>query len=293
MELSKQFLDYLSKEKRYSEHTVAAYSSDLVQFETYLMANFGSDLNQASEISHSYIRSWIVDLMEEGISPRSINRKLSTLKSFFKYLLRNNFVHTNPLQKVSALKVSKRLPVFVESDRADMLFSEVEFKDDYIGSRDRLILEMFYGTGVRLSELVNLRLKDINLSKKEIKVLGKRNKERIIPISDKLVELISTYLKNRPDTKHQYLYLTEKGKQIYTKLVYRLVYKYLAHITTMSKKSPHVLRHTFATHLLNNGADLFAIKELLGHSSLAATQVYTHNSIEKLKEVYKNAHPRA
>jgi integrase/recombinase XerC len=293
MELFKQFIDYLSKEKRYSLHTITAYSGDLVQFENYLMTNFDLDLNHPVEISHSCIRSWIVDLMEQGTSPRSINRKLSTLKSYFKYLLRNNVVHNSPLQKITALRVSKRLPVFIESDKAEMLFNEVEFSDDLAGSRDRLILELFYGTGVRLSELINIKVQDVNINRLEIKVLGKRSKERIIPISDKLSGLIKGYLKHRKQETSEFLILTRKGQKAYSKMIYRLVYKYLSFVTTMSKKSPHILRHTFATHLLNGGADLYAIKELLGHSSLAATQVYTHNSIEKLKEVYKNAHPRA
>ena len=293
MELFKQFIDYLSKEKRYSLHTVTAYRGDLLQFENYLMTNFDLDLNHPVKISHSFIRSWIVDLMEQGTSPRSINRKLSTLKSYFKYLLRNNVVHNSPLQKITALRVSKRLPVFIESDKAEMLFNEVEFSDDLAGSRDRLILELFYGTGVRLSELINIEVQDVNINRLEIKVLGKRSKERIIPISDKLCGLIKGYLKHREQETSEFLILTRKGQKAYSKMIYRLVYKYLSFITTMSKKSPHILRHTFATHLLNGGADLYAIKELLGHSSLAATQVYTHNSIEKLKEVYKNAHPRA
>lgn len=293
MELFKQFIDYLSKEKRYSLHTVTAYRGDLLQFENYLMTNFDLDLNRPVKISHSFIRSWIVDLMEQGTSPRSINRKLSTLKSYFKYLLRNNVVHNSPLQKITALRVSKRLPVFIESDKAEMLFNEVKFSDDLAGSRDRLILELFYGTGVRLSELINIKVQDVNINRLEIKVLGKRSKERIIPISDKLCGLIKDYLKHRKLETSEFLILTKKGQKAYSKMIYRLVYKYLSFITTMSKKSPHILRHTFATHLLNGGADLYAIKELLGHSSLAATQVYTHNSIEKLKEVYKNAHPRA
>lgn len=293
MELFKQFIDYLSKEKRYSLHTVSAYKTDLEQFDNYLMANFDLDIEHPIKISHSYIRSWVVDLMEEGISPRTINRKLSTLKSYFKYLLRNNVVQLNPLQKITALKVSKRLPVFIETDKAQMLFNEVKFSDDLIGARDRLILELFYGTGVRLSEMITLEIKDINLSKREIKVLGKRSKERIIPISTHLCELINQYLFYRQKLDCPNLIVTNKGLKAYSKMIYRLVYKYLSYVTTMSKKSPHILRHTFATHLLNGGADLFAIKELLGHSSLAATQVYTHNSIEKLKEVYKNTHPRA
>jgi integrase/recombinase XerC len=293
MELFKQFIDYLSKEKRYSLHTITAYRGDLVQFENYLMTNFDMDLNNPVEISHSCIRSWIVDLMEQGKSPRSINRKLSTLKSYFKYLLRINVVQDSPLQKISALRVSKRLPVFIESDKAEMLFNEVEFSDDLAGSRDRLILELFYGTGVRLSELINIKVQDVNINRLEIKVLGKRSKERIIPISDKLSGLIKGYLKHSKQETSEFLILTRKGQKAYSKMIYRLVYKYLSFVTTMSKKSPHILRHTFATHLLNGGADLYAIKELLGHSSLAATQVYTHNSIEKLKEVYKNAHPRA
>lgn len=290
--LLEQFIAYLAKEKRYSKHTADAYRSDLRQFSEFLMADFSWNLDDSAEIGHSHIRSWIVALMEDGISPRSINRKLSSLKSFYKYLLINNVVDSNPLRKIPALKVSKRLPIFLESDKVELMFAEVEFGEGFIGLRDRLIMELFYGTGIRLSELVELKLENLNLLKREIKVLGKRNKERLVPISHQLVEILEKYLEARPESREVFLFLKEDGKKVYSKLIYRLVYKYLSHVTTLSKKSPHVLRHSFATHLLNNGADLFAIKEMLGHESLSATQVYTHNSIEKLKNVYKNTHPR-
>ncbi|MCF8297292.1 MAG: tyrosine-type recombinase/integrase, partial [Saprospiraceae bacterium] len=235
--------------------------------------------------------------INSGISPRSTNRKISTLKSFYKYLIKESLVKKNPLLKVSYLKVSKKLPVFVDSEKMSLLFDEDYDSDDFRSLRDRLLIEILYATGIRVSEIVNLKTNNFDFSKNTLKVLGKRNKERIIPFTGNLQNLIKKYIDLKgatlkEDITSEYFFLTEKGKKIYQKLVYRVVNYYLSNVTTLSKKSPHILRHTFATHLLNNGAELNAIKELLGHSNLAATQVYTHNTIEKLKTIHKQAHPK-
>ncbi|MEJ6736254.1 MAG: tyrosine-type recombinase/integrase [Flavobacteriales bacterium] len=288
-----EFCDYLSHQKRYSIHTVSAYKKDLEQFNQFLISDF--DTNSFSESNSHIVRSWIVQLIENDISPRSINRKISTLKSFYKYLLKNNEIDINPLLKVITPKTSKRLPVFVGESEITNLFSQIEFPNGYEGSRDNIILELFYATGIRLSELVNLQLNSIDYQNSTIKVIGKRNKERIIPFGNNLKLKIDNYLVERKKIKNpdSQLFLTKVGKKIYPKLVYRVVKHYLSLVTTVSKKSPHVLRHTFATHMLNNGADLNSIKEILGHSNLSATQVYTHNTIEKLKNIHKQAHPKA
>ncbi len=287
------FCDYISHQKRYSPHTVTAYKNDLEQFNQFILSDF--QLNAFKDVNSPVIRSWIVHLIENNVSTRSINRKISTLKSFYKYLLKNNLVDKNPLLKVVTPKTSKRLPVFVGENEISNLFDEIEYKNDYEGVRDKLILEFLYATGIRLIELVNLQLNSINDKNSTIKVIGKRNKERLIPFSNKLKNKISNYLEERKklNTTEAHLFLTKSGKKIYSKLVYRLVNHYLSQVTTVSKKSPHVLRHTFATHMLNNGADLNSIKEILGHANLSATQVYTHNTIEKLKNIHKQAHPKA
>jgi integrase/recombinase XerC len=245
------------------------------------------------------IRSWLVSLLNDSISTRTINRKITTLKSFYKYLLRENVIKTNPMLKVIAPKNASTLPSFVKEKDMDKLMGEINFNDDFSGCRDKLIIQFFYSTGMRLSELINLQLTDINLNILTVKVLGKRNKERIIPISNFLANSTKHYLQMRENlldelnVKNAYLFITEKGKQSYPKLVYRIINKYLAYVSTNAKKSPHTLRHSFATSMLNHGADLNAVKELLGHASLAATQIYTHNTIEKLKNIYEHAHPRA
>lgn len=288
-----QFCDYIQHQKRYSQHTVNAYQKDLNQFCQFASQTY--ELNNWKEISSTIIRSWIVSLLEEGNSPTTINRKISSLKSLYKYLLKDKAVQKNPLLKVVVPKTSKRLPVFINETEVTQLFSQVIFDDDFEGFRDRLVLELFYLSGMRLSELVNLKMNDINTYNLTVKVLGKRNKERIIPITQQFVDNYKKYLNYREEIspKSNYIFLTEKGDKIYEKLVYRLVNKYLSLVTTADKKSPHVIRHTFATHMLNNGADLNTIKEILGHASLSATQVYTHNTIEKLKNIYQQAHPRA
>ena len=292
MEL-KSFIQYLRYEKRVSSHTVLAYQNDLQQFFIFLKSLYETE--DASSVTHSMVRSWIVDLMEKEISPRSINRKLTTLKTFYKFLLRQGKVFTNPMLRVQAPKTSKRLPVFVDEKKMDLLFNENNFAEGFEATRDRLMLEIFYATGIRLSELIGLEDLNIDTYQCQVKVLGKRNKERIIPFTKKLKELINIYLKARQDivSNTPAFFVTNKGKKLYPKLVYRIVTTRLGTVTTLDKKSPHVLRHTFATHMLNNGADINSVKELLGHANLSATQVYTHNTIEKLKKVYKQAHPRA
>lgn len=285
------FVQYLEVEKRYSQHTVLAYQKDIEQFFNHTFNGKISN-DELKEVSHSLIRSWIVFLNEEKLENKSINRKLVSLRSFFKWLLVRGEIEKNPFIKVSGPKIRKRLPSFVKESDIKAESIEFLFSDDFEGKRDRLMFELLYQTGIRLSELINLRTKDISAS--SIKVLGKRNKERIIPISEDLSKLIINY-------KSQYFSIIQdseflltlfNGNKIYPKLVYRKINYYLSLTTNMDKKSPHVLRHTFATHMLNNGAGLETLKELLGHASLAATQVYTHNSFAELTTIYSSAHPR-
>jgi integrase/recombinase XerC len=289
------FIQYIKFEKRFSPHTVMAYESDLDQFFKYALGTYETE--SPADINHSMVRSWIVSMMENKITPKSITRKVTALKSFYKFLLRNGDITINPMQKVQAPKISKRLPVYVEEQNMKILFSEVDFGKGFLGLRDRMLMELFYATGMRLSELVNLEEKNFDLSNCHVKVLGKRNKERLIPFADHLKALVKQYLHEKSIqsfTEQSARFFVEKdGKAIGPKKPYTIVNKYLKQATTISKKSPHVLRHTFATHMLNNGADLNSVKELLGHANLAATQIYTHNTIEKLKQVYKQAHPRA
>ena len=288
-----EFLKYLQLEKRYSLHTIKAYQIDLTQFQDYLEETYESVLQKAK---HPMVRSWLAQMLDYGISPRSVNRKITTLKSFYKFLLKVEKIKEDPTIKVVSPKMSKKLPVFVEIGQMRQLLDDLDFPDDYAGVRDKLMIELFYSTGIRQAELIHLKIKDIDFSSNVIKVLGKRNKERLIPLTIELRQKIDTYLKLRaklPTKDSLYLLLTNKGKKLYPSLVYRQVNHYLSKVTSLDKKSPHVLRHTFATHMLNNGADLNAIKELLGHANLSATQVYTHNTIDKLKKVYNQAHPRA
>jgi len=288
--LKNKFIKYLSAEKRFSEHTITSYSTDLDQFSIFLSEEHQIS-NEVSEISFQIVRSWIASLLEKGVTPRSVNRKISTLKTYFKFLIRENIILESPMLKIVAPKSKKRLPVFIEENQIENLLNEVEFDEGFIGERDKLIIELFYVTGIRLSELINIKIFDINFSNSLIKVLGKRNKERLIPLSINIVNELQTFVKKH--NLNNYLFTNLGGTKVYTKLVYRVVKKYIGKISSVSKKSPHILRHTFATHMLNNGADINAIKELLGHANLSATQVYTHNTIEKLKTVYKQAHPRA
>ncbi len=289
------FIDYIQLERRYSVHTVSAYSVDIEQFQLFLNENYSINIVDSD---FANIRAWIVSLNSQKISNRSINRKISSLKSFYKYHLICQNIDVNPATKVNVLKTEKKLPVFVEEDKMEYLFDELKFSEDYMGVFSKTILDLFYGTGIRVEELVNLKEIDVDTDKLQIKVLGKRNKERIIPISNTVAQQIKLYITLKKEVisnakMSEFLFLTKNGNKVYKKLVYRQVNYYLSLVTTNSKKSPHVLRHTFATHLLNKGADLNAIKEILGHVSLSATQIYTHNSIEKLKNVYKQAHPKA
>ena len=288
--LQNKFITYLSSEKRFSEHTIKSYTTDLKQFTSFLLSEF-QIIDEINEISFQIIRTWIASLLEKGINPRSVNRKISTLKTYFKFLIREGELVENPMMKVVAPKSKKRLPVFIEEDQIASLLNEVQFEEGFIGQRNKLIIELFYVTGIRLSELINIKISDVDFNNQSIKVLGKRNKERIIPLSSNVVNDLNIFIENNQQNK--YLFTNLEGNKLYNKLVYRLVNKYIGEISSVNKKSPHILRHTFATHMLNNGADINAIKELLGHANLSATQVYTHNTIEKLKTVYKQAHPRA
>jgi len=299
--LKDRYIDYLKFEKRYSAHTILAYHTDLDDFTKFLSLQYSiTDLLQAD---HNPIRSWLISLIDKKISPRSINRKLSTLKSFYRYCQKQDLIKNSPMLKVVAPRTSKQLPVFLTHDSLDDLLKKVEFTPDYAGSRDKMIITLFYATGIRRMELVQITSSDLDLDKGTLKVLGKRNKERIVPLGENVISQLKDYLLIRNEflTENKFasgnnnhsLFVTSKGLPVYSRLVYTIVHKYLSLIASNSKLSPHVLRHTFATHMLDDGADLNAIKEILGHSSLAATQVYTHNTIEKLKSIYKQAHPRA
>lgn len=288
----RSFIDFLKFEKRYSQHTIRAYADDLEQFFRFL-DSFGA--NELNAITSPLIRSWLASLKENKITSKSINRKISSLKSFFKYLVRTGNLETTPMSAVISPKSGRRLPVYVEEKDMKLLISHVEFSDDWLGKTDRLLILIFYNTGMRLTELVSLKNGQLDLNMAMMKVLGKGNKERLIPLSAILVNEIRKYIQEKNESgrnKAETLLVNIRGKKLYNKYAYLAVKKYLSQVTTISKKSPHVLRHSFATHLMNHGADLNSVKELLGHSSLAATQLYTHNSIEKLREVHKNTHPR-
>lgn len=283
------FLNFIKTEKRLSPHTIRSYTSDLKQFSCFLSkeCNIHLEVNNAS---FQNIRSWIVFLLENNLNPRSVNRKISVLKSYYKFLLQEGYISHNPMIKIVSPKTSKRLPSFVDKEDIQILLDKVEFENNYTGNRDRLIIEFFYVTGIRLSELIDIKIFDLDFNNNYVKVLGKRNKERLIPLSNIMIKKLQNFINENNITGYLF---TNKGKKMYSKLVYRLVKKHIKLVSSIDNNSPHVLRHTFATHMLNNGADINAIKELLGHSNLNATQVYTHNSIEKLKSVYNQAHPRA
>jgi integrase/recombinase XerC len=287
------FLSYLRFEKRYSPHTVASYDNDLKQFGLFCK-QAGSD---GFVLDSSLIRMWVVSLLDQGISPRSVNRKLSTLKSFARYLMRQGIISVNPLNKILKPKMSKRIPAFVDEEKLNQFLDNYEFGEDYEGLRNQLVIELLYQTGMRRSELIGIKTSSVNFADSHLRVLGKRNKERIIPINNELGKRLKEFIELRnqvfPLINNDFLLLTAKAQQVYPKMIYRIITEFLKLVTTLDKKSPHVLRHSFATHLLNRGADLNAIKELLGHANLSATQVYTHNTFEKLKDIYKQAHPRA
>ena len=289
----KKFIDFLLLEKKYSQHTAVAYQKDIEMFELFLARE--SSKSKVSDANYSQIRSWIVELVSTNITNRTINRKVSSLNSYYKFLLKIQSIEHNPLTKHKALKVSKKLQIPFSEKEITSVLNSIE-TDSFEGLRDKLIVELFYSTGMRRIELVNLQLSHVDSSQGQVKVLGKRNKERFIPLLSTVLKTYQAYLIERSSLKEvqdsKALLLTRKGLKIYEKLVYRVITNYFDVISSKVKKSPHILRHSFATHLLNNGADLNSVKELLGHSSLAATQVYTHNSVAELKKVYEKAHPR-
>ena len=287
------FIKYLQLEKRFSSHTITAYSNDLQQLSEFLNQTFEIPLIEKAQ--HPHLRSWVVDLMDTRVKARTVNRKIASVKSFYKFLQRRQLIEVNPASRLKSLRVPKDLPNFVKESEMDNLLSQMAFEDGFKGNRDKLLLEMLYATGMRLSELIGLTGENIDYYDKTVKVLGKRNKERIVPLHQEVINLIETYKQSKRDVPNasDKLLVTNSGNDLYPQFVYKTVKKYLAQVTTLSKRSPHVLRHTFATHLLNKGADLNAVKDLLGHASLASTQVYTHNSIEKLKAVFDQAHPKA
>jgi integrase/recombinase XerC len=289
------FISYLSLEKNYSPHTIKAYQKDIIEFENFCKLEF--DCDDIGQVSYNLIRSWIVALVEAGVSNRSVNRKIASLKAYYKFLLGIGILTINPLAKHKALKTAKKIEIpFSELEMQDVL-SQIPFEDNFEGKRDKLIIELLYTTGIRRAELIGLKVKDVDYGAMTIKVLGKRNKERIIPLLEATKELFLKYNMERNSLKviedEAYIFLSNKGNKMYETLVYRIINRYFSLVSAKVKKSPHILRHTFATHLLNKGADLNSVKELLGHSSLASTQVYTHNSIAELKKVHFLAHPRS
>ncbi len=292
--LFKPFTDYLELEKKYSPHTVTAYLKDLGDFQKFASEEFQYDA--IVNVNYSIVRSWIVSLVDSGVSNRTVNRKISSLKTYYKFLLKTGQIEINPLAKHKALKTSKKIQVPFSENEIVNVMELLQNENDFEGVRNRLIVELFYSTGIRRAELINVKLNDVSLAQKTVKVLGKRNKERIIPLLPSVVQTIQEYLSFREKlesiTDTESLFLTSKGVKIYETLVYRIINSYFSEASEKVKKSPHILRHSFATHLLNEGADINSVKELLGHSSLASTQVYTQNSIATLKEVYKNSHPR-
>jgi integrase/recombinase XerC len=288
------FYGYLSLERRFSPHTLAAYRSDLTSFIAHLTED--QCLTSVSEVRHLHVRTWVVARMQAGESPRTINRRLSCLKTYFRVMKRQGLITKDPMQKVVAPKTGKRLPVFIQEAQMESLFREIPFGDDYTGKLHRILLETLYATGMRRSEVSNLKIGDLDLSRQVFRVTGKGNKERLVPFALYLSELLEDFLSARcnafPDAPEPWLFLNFKGLRISPENIYYIVHKHLSSVTTAEQRSPHVLRHSFATHLSNNGADLNAIKELLGHSNLAATQIYMHNSIDRLKKVYDQAHPK-
>ena len=286
------FLEYLSLEKKYSPHTITAYKNDLLSFRDFLVSEYNQE--DLSEVHYAQIRSWVVVLVGESLSNRTINRKISSLKSFYKFLLKTSQIEVNPLSQHTSLKTEIRVQVPFTSKEINAVISQIEVDDDFIATRDKLIVELFYSTGIRRAELINIKERDLSFSDRTIKVLGKRNKERYVPLLQSVVQTLEKYLELKKEFSIglEALFITKKGNKIYETLVYRIINSYFSTISSKEKKSPHILRHSFATHLLNEGANLNSVKELLGHSSLAATQVYIQNSLEVIKKVYNQAHPR-
>ncbi|GAB7257279.1 tyrosine-type recombinase/integrase [uncultured Polaribacter sp.] len=287
------FLEYLSLEKKYSKHTVTAYRTDLIAFKEFCLSEF--DLKDLLEVKYPFVRSWIVNMVNSNISNNSINRKISSLKSFYKFLQKTGQLDSNPLAKHKALKIKRKVQVPFTVNEINSVINNLKDDDSFEAFRNKLLVELLYSTGIRRAELINIKLKDVNFSNNTLKVLGKRNKERYVPILPSVLVSMTKYLeeRNKEGFISEYLLITSKGNKLYETLVYRIINSYFSHVSSKVKKSPHILRHSFATHLLNEGADLNSVKELLGHSSLASTQIYTSNSLEAIKKVYNNAHPRS
>jgi integrase/recombinase XerC len=292
-----EFLDFLRYEKRFSPHTVTSYQTDLAQFASYLREEY--ELLEPADATHPLVRGWVVSLMEQNLDPRTVNRKVACLRSYYKFLLRVHRIGANPMLRIKAPKMAKKLPEFVPEESLNRLLNSFEFEAVFAGARDQLVLEMLYGTGIRLSELLGITSADVDVAARTVRVTGKGNKQRLVPLNPSLLLVLDKYdaartLEFGPSSSSSLLLRTDKGEPLYEKLVYRTVKKYLSQISTsMAHQHPHALRHAFATHLLGKGADLNAIKELLGHASLAATQVYTHLSVDRMKSVFEQAHPRA
>lgn len=289
------FRSYLSLEKNYSPHTLKAYTRDITAFQSFCESEF--ELKDLAVVDYNVIRSWIVKLVGDGISNRSVNRKLASLIAYYKFLLKIEAIDASPLAKHKALKTSKKVEIPFSETEMDNIIQQIEYSEDFEGTRDKLIIELLYTTGIRRAELINLKLIDVDINSRIMRVLGKRNKERLLPLLENTVVLYKDYMIHRAELlegrEEEFVFLSKSGLKIYETLVYRIINRYFSKVSTKVKKSPHILRHTFATHLLNKGADLNAVKELLGHSSLASTQVYTHNSIAELKKVHATAHPRS
>lgn len=294
MTYPKVFQEYLQLEKNYSLHTVNAYGNDLIFFQEFLKSNF--DTEKLEEVNYSMIRSWIVSMVDAGVSNNSVNRKISSLKSFYKFLLKIKVIESSPLLKHKSLKTPKKLQIPFSENELDMVLNNLKFPEGFDGIRDKLIIDLFYTTGIRRIELIGLKMQNIDLHNRTLKVLGKRNKERLLPIVPVIASQIEKYVNERAQLEvikdPDYFFLLLKGVKLNDSFVYRLINYYFSNVSEKVKKSPHILRHTFATHLLNNGADLNSVKELLGHASLASTQVYTHSSLSELKKIYGQAHPR-
>jgi len=284
-----EFINYIKSEKRYSIHTLISYKTDLCQFFQFIEQDYSID--HPNKVTFKIIRRWVSSLLELGLQSTTVNRKISSLKSYFRFIEISGYNSKNPTLKIISPKTSKRLPVFITKSNINELLDKEFFKNDFCGNRDRLIIEVFYFTGIRLMELINISVSDIDSTNSLVKVLGKRNKERLIPLSHNILKDLESFIKKY--NLEKYLFTDANNNQLYSKKVYRIVNNYISKVSSIEKKSPHILRHSFATHMLNNGADINAVKELLGHANLSATQIYTHNSIEKLKSVHKQAHPKA